>query len=516
MGPSRVRLNQVMKNLWVAVLLMVIAAVSAVAEAVDEALVAKPWHETRTANFQLFSCGPYDATAQLAARLEQFRSAYSALAGGQAVACPPVVVMVFPDDASFRPFKPLHNGAPANVSGFFRSSLDENLIALALGAKHQDAMTTIYHEYAHLLFRHNHRVWPLWLNEGMADFYAGFDVAARTVQIGLPPEKYLRVLGRTPLMPLRDLFRVTQDSPEYKEPAQQRLFYAESWLLTHYLILGDNSAYKGRLAQFTPLLRQGLPPEQAFTNACATTLDAMQARLERYLAGQRFNACVLPAPALGAPAMAARPLTPAETCFRLGDLLLRSDRVEAAESFFQRVRARAPQSALAWEGLGLAAVQRDQPNEAARCFEEAMKRAAGDFRVYFQYGRALLRRTADDQENYQPLERNLAARIRAAFERSIQLAPTFGPAFQQLGFLALIQGEPLAVVEGYLKKALALEPGDEATLFVLAQAYVRGQQTVAARQTLGLLRKPYVPDSIRAQADAMSAQLDAKTPPRPR
>ena len=504
-----------MKKLLAGVLLVAITAVSA-AERVDDTLVVKPWHETRTANFHLYSCGPYDATAELAGRLEQFRAAYSALAGGQAVACPPTVVMVFPDDASFRPFKPLQNGAPANLSGFFRSSDDENLIALALGANNQDAMTTIFHEYAHLLFRHNHRVWPLWLNEGMADFYSGFSVAGRAVQIGLPLEKYLRVLAHTPLMPLKDLFQVTQDSPEYKEPAKQRLFYAESWLLTHYLIQGDNSAYKVRLARFTPLLRQGLPPEQAFTNACGTTLQAIQAHLERYLAGQRFNPCVLPAPALAPPALAARRMNPVETCFRLGDLLLRLDRVEAAELFFHQVRARAPQSALAWEGLGLTAVQRDQAGEAARCFEEAMKREAGDFRVYYQYGCALLRRTADAQENYQALEPSLAARIRAALERSIQLAPTFGPAFQRLGFLALIQGEPLAVTEGYLKKALALEPGDEPTLFVLAQAYVRGKNPAAARQTLELLRKPYVPASIRQQARAMEERLDAKAAPRGR
>ena len=68
-------------------------------------------------------------------------------------------------------------------------------------------------------------------------------------------------------MPLQELFAVTRDSPEYNESSRQGIFYAESWLLTHYLMAANNPAYKARFGRFTELLIAGQMPEQAFTNA---------------------------------------------------------------------------------------------------------------------------------------------------------------------------------------------------------------------------------------------------------
>ena len=54
-------------------------------------------------------------------------------------------------------------------------------------------------------------------------------------------------------------------------------------------MLGGNPAHKANFRQLTPLLRQGQPPEQAFTNALHTTLPAMEAELRRYLARGKFE-----------------------------------------------------------------------------------------------------------------------------------------------------------------------------------------------------------------------------------
>ena len=66
----------------------------------------------------------------------------------------------------------------------------------------QDAMTTIFHEYAHLLFRHNHRVWPLWLNEGMAEFYGNTRIMEKSADLGRPIDYDVRLLSRQTLLPL--------------------------------------------------------------------------------------------------------------------------------------------------------------------------------------------------------------------------------------------------------------------------------------------------------------------------
>src|SRR5882724_7162275 len=253
-----------------------------------EPLFERHWLETRTAHFQTYSCGETQEVARLAARLEQFRDAYSLLAGGQSVASPPIVVMAFPDRSSMEPFLPLYQGKPANLTAFFKPASDENLIVLPLGSS--IPLEAVFHEYTHLLLRHNDAFWPLWLKEGMAEIYGTFEVTgARTVRIGRPLSEHLRLLAEQPLLPLHDLFAVTHDSPEYNERERQGIFYAESWLLAHFLMVGDHAAHRAAFSQLTALLRQGQSPEQAFTNAFRATPARIENELQRYARGKFEN-----------------------------------------------------------------------------------------------------------------------------------------------------------------------------------------------------------------------------------
>src|SRR5262245_9533768 len=93
-------------------------------------ILARPWYEARSAHFNVYSCGPTQEVARLAARLEQFREAYALLAGAQAVASPPIIVMAYPNHASMSPFLPLYQGRAANLTAFFKPDSDENLIVL--------------------------------------------------------------------------------------------------------------------------------------------------------------------------------------------------------------------------------------------------------------------------------------------------------------------------------------------------------------------------------------------------
>src|SRR5450631_1087471 len=97
------------------------------AQSGDIPLVQRRWFETRTAHFNVYSCGAPRDVYKLSARLEQFCEAYTLLAGAQAVASPPIVVMAFPDHESMAPFLPLYQGRPANLAAFFQHGIDENL-----------------------------------------------------------------------------------------------------------------------------------------------------------------------------------------------------------------------------------------------------------------------------------------------------------------------------------------------------------------------------------------------------
>src|SRR6266446_3007152 len=109
-----------------------LAAQGALAQTPGQALLQRPWFEARTAHFDLYSCASTQQVTKLVERLEQFREAYFLLAGAQAVASPPIVVMAYPNHETLRPFLPLYQGKPANISAFFKRDSDENLIALSV------------------------------------------------------------------------------------------------------------------------------------------------------------------------------------------------------------------------------------------------------------------------------------------------------------------------------------------------------------------------------------------------
>jgi len=473
-----------------------------------DALAQRRWFEARTAHFRLYSCGITQEVARVAARLEQFREAYSLLAGAQAVSSPPIVVIAFPDEATMQPFLPLYQGKPASLTAFFNRGSDENLIVLPLGKPF--SLELIFHEYTHLLLRHNDGIWPLWLKEGMAEIYSTFEVSgSQSARIGKPIPRHLRLMAGKPLIPLKQLFAVDHKSPEYNEQEHQGIFYAQSWLLTHFLMLGSNSGYKARFGQYTALLREGQLPEQAFTNALRSSLPGMEAELRAYLAGSRFAPFqfVLNTDLNAARAFVTRPIAPVEIYFHLGDELLRVGQADAAKRFFERAQLLAPKSPLGFEGLGILAAERKEPAEAIGFFHNAFERGSVNFLALYLYAREKYRLTSLHPDSYAPVGKEGGVEIRDLLEKSLKLMPDFGPAHHLLGFFEMVQGEDFPAAETHLRKAIQLEPENQSYLLSLAQVQLIRKGPEEARHTLEPLLLPNAESDLRAHAQQMIQEM---------
>jgi tetratricopeptide (TPR) repeat protein len=476
-----------------------------------ESIYEQHWYETRTAHFQIYSCGETQEVARLAARLEQFREAYSVLAGGQAVASPPIVVMAFPDHDSMKPFLPLYQGKPANLTAFFKPASDENLIVLPLESA--ISLEAIFHEYTHLLLRHNDPIWPLWLKEGMAEIYGTFEpIGGKRARIGKPIGRHLRLLSQEKMMPLADLFAVSHDSAEYNEEQHQGIFYAESWFLTHYLMLGAGPTRKAQFGQLTGLLRQGQGPLQAFTNAFRVPAAVVERELQQYLKREKLDSLdlVLNTDLTAPRALSRRPITASETCFRLGDQLLRVRRPDAAQSYFERARELAPRSPLPFEGLGLLASERDQPTQALQYLDDAMQRGPVSFLAHFIYAKEKFRLAAQSGDTYSQISNEPAVEIRRELQKSLALMPDFGPGHHLLGFFELVQGNNLPLAREHLQRSIQLEPENQEYLFALAQAEFLINGMAAARQTLEGLQRPNVSPKLRQQTEVLLRELERK------
>src|SRR6188474_3334268 len=127
--------------------ILALFAVILTASAADE------WTKVQSKNFLLVGNANENQIREVAENLELFRTAYSRFFTLQErAASVGTIVVVFKTDDSFRPYKPLYQGRPANIAGYFQGGQDVNYIALSADIK---TPRVIYHEYVHQLMSDN-------------------------------------------------------------------------------------------------------------------------------------------------------------------------------------------------------------------------------------------------------------------------------------------------------------------------------------------------------------------------
>jgi len=215
--------------------------------------------------------------------LEEFRAAFASLFPWvrEEQASVGTTVVVFKDDSSFRPYKPLYEGKPANVAGYFQAGPDVNFIALTAAA---ETPHVIYHELVHS-FTKDATAMPLWAGEGLAEFYGVMEIASngKELLLGRPMTDHVLTLSRTSPLPLETFFAVEHDSPHYNEKTKQGIFYAQSWAIIHYLMLGNEGQHRPHLARYLELLSRGNSIEESFRQAFQMEPAQLERELNAYL-----------------------------------------------------------------------------------------------------------------------------------------------------------------------------------------------------------------------------------------
>ena len=104
---------------------------------------------------------------------------------------------------------------------------------------------------------------PVWLNEGLAEHYSTYEVyrGGREATIGAAIESHLAQLNASPLLALERLLTIEHSSPLYNEGNRRSLFYAQSWALTHMLLLGGQNRTANLSAYLDQLLSGKTPAE---------------------------------------------------------------------------------------------------------------------------------------------------------------------------------------------------------------------------------------------------------------
>jgi tetratricopeptide (TPR) repeat protein len=391
----------------------------------------------RTANFTLYGDAAESKIKDVGLEMEKLRAVLSDFSGRQARSPVPTSIVVFRDLSELGPFRPLYQGKPRDVGGFFLDGRDGNFIALS-AAWNLDARHTIYHEYLHQFMRGNYAAQPAWYDEGLAEFFSTFRATDTDATVGLAVERHISRMREGFLIPLDRLFAVEHDSLEYNEGERRDTFYAESWAVVHYLLRG-NLERRAQLGRFLVAIQQGRPRDDAFRESFQTDYVTLEQEIRKYMAGGRFPYTVTKFSELKIPREASSErIDYAQTLSLLGVLLGRTaqERRPAAEAYFRAALAERPDFPGALTGIADIRLREGKTAEALEGLRRAVQAESADYRTFFYYAVALLQEVrgrfrADG--GLTPESRKSLEEAREALGRCRRLEASFAEALAVLG-----------------------------------------------------------------------------------
>jgi len=463
------------------------------------------WTSVHSQNFQLVGNASEKDIRLVANRLEQFRKVFALLFPSLKLNSPvPTTVIVFKSDSSYKPFK-----VNPNVAGYFQPGKDVNYITLTSEKLSDDQpYRTIFHEYVHLLVENTMGgTVPLWFNEGLAEYYSTFNITDenRRVILGEVVRNHVLYLREQKLLPLRTLFAVDYKSPYYNEGNKMNIFYAEAWMLMHYLLQGEGQKRRPQLARFVDLVRSNLTVDEAFQQAFQIGIDAFEKDFRSYVQGAKYMATAVTfEKKLDFDSqMQSAPVTEGEAEAYLGDLLLHTRRLNDAESHLQQALTLSPELPMAEASFGMLRVRQGRLADARQYLEKAVAGNSQNYLTHFYYAYALSGLTFEGSQIVNSYAPEDATTMRAELRKAIALKPDFPESYALLGFINVVRNEEVDETIGLLKRVVTMSRSNERVVFMLAQLYMRKQDFVEARRLLGPMTGNSPDPELRQQAQSL-------------
>jgi thioredoxin-like negative regulator of GroEL len=475
----------------IAIFLLLVTAVAAVPTG--------KWVEVRSANFIVVGNAGEAQARKIAAQFEQIRSVFrDSLPYTKTNSSPVITILAVKDEESLRELLPEYwaEKGHAHPAGIFIGAYNQFQVAINLSAHGDNPYEGLYHEYYHSVTVPYFPGLPTWVAEGMADFFGNSIISDKTADLGMPNAGLIEELRSKPLIPLPVLFKVDHNSPYYNEQNKVSIFYAESWALIHYLMLGDHRAHTAAFGVYLSGLGQGASQDEAAAKAFGD-IPKLQENLQAYIGRFIFPALQVPTPARVPDSdLSPRALSQAEVDAYCGGFLALHNQFQQAEPLLKEAAQLDPKLALAQRNLALLHFSRQERPDALASLSAAIALDSQDATT--RYLRAQL--TFDDVSHTDP-------QIEEDLRQALALKPDSAPANGLLAVYLAANNEKLPEALAFGQKAVSLEPGNTNFQLAVAQVLARMRRYDDA-ETLGRrVRAATTDDRVRAQADQILAYI---------
>lgn len=233
----------------------------------------------------------------------------------------------------------------SNVSGVYRNTREGPVFVLNIKGgftTHSQARKIALHEYTHhIVAQYTNRMYPRWVNEGMAEYLSTFTVDKKgEVKIGLPNEGRGRTLSNYKWMDMNTLVGSVRTYPEWGKSREGQLrFYAQTWLAVHYI--QSTPGWTDKLGKYLQGIPKAEDPQAFFTECFGVTPDEFEKLLRAYFKRNNYRGARVPLePGVGVVPIQTRKLNKAEADFRRGEAVRRFRTTkkgrELAEKYYAR------------------------------------------------------------------------------------------------------------------------------------------------------------------------------------
>jgi tetratricopeptide (TPR) repeat protein len=446
---------------------LLILALVAITSGTSLAKKPETWTEVRSPNFLVVTNASEKQGRHVAYQFEMIRLVFRQFFHVQgSTTDPPITIIAASDEEALKPLMPEYwaDKGSSLPAGIYLGSAEKNYIALRLDVSMNKETSApfepVYHEYVHYLTRRGMSQLPLWMVEGLAEFYGNTRIEGDRVILGAPSSVNRLVLAESQPLPIGTLFAVNASSPYYHEQNKTSIFYAESWALTHYLITRDWREGTHRVSDFVALLEKNVAPEEAARRTIGD-FDALQQELGEYI--ERFAITTgrqdAP-PGINAKDFTARTMSDAESLAVRADFMAHDRHYREAQTMLEEALTADPNLAAAHESMGYLMSEQGKMDEATKWFSEAVALNSQSCLANYFYAVSLFKRVTEDKA---------AAQAEASLRAAIKISPEFTPAYTALGWLLATRHNKLDEAYRLELTAVTLEPGDVQIRFAMVR-----------------------------------------------
>jgi len=256
------------------------------------------WIRVASSHFLVLTDGDEKQGREVAVRFEQMRAVFGQLLARGRVNLPlPIDIIALKTDEEYANAAPSPQGKPIFEASFAIPGEDREFFVIDLAET--DSWRAISHEFGKMLLNYNYPPTQPWFDEGFVDYFASLHLDNKQMQLGedpesnpavrqsvlgkplgtgKPPQPLVDLLNASPWMTLTALFAAKPESSAGNN--RQTLFYAQSWMVMHYLINKNKLAETG--AYFGLIKNDKLPVDEAIQKAYGMTSARLDQAVKDY------------------------------------------------------------------------------------------------------------------------------------------------------------------------------------------------------------------------------------------